>query len=350
MLDVKTSGKSRGDQILQVVFYSQLLAEVQGRRPEHGALILKDRREERFLIADYDAACDEVVGHLRRLRDDPGAARPFFQLGCGSCYHDERCLPTMRSDGDLSLVQGMSHGARSILETSGCRSIEQLATFRPDDARARGNLDATLVRRLRRAAQVHLLGQPVVVQRPRTEQLDRGALVHLLTDPFADRVLAIGVLFPASADGEFSFALPRSADEEWTALEQLVADLPRRTPLLHFGSALPRFCEEQVFARDADPAIEARFVDLQKRLRTAAIYPEPVWLLADFVRHGLGRDPLRAGHAGAVAMWLDLPDADERLEHKLRTDLLDLAALKAEILDAEPTASSESAADGSSLA
>ncbi|MEC8251908.1 MAG: hypothetical protein VX044_01760, partial [Planctomycetota bacterium] len=36
VLDVKTSGRTRGDQILQVVFYAQLLAEVQGRMPERG--------------------------------------------------------------------------------------------------------------------------------------------------------------------------------------------------------------------------------------------------------------------------------------------------------------------------
>ena len=46
VLDVKTSGRSRGDQILQVVFYAQLLAELQGRMPTHGALILKDGRED----------------------------------------------------------------------------------------------------------------------------------------------------------------------------------------------------------------------------------------------------------------------------------------------------------------
>ncbi|MCA8951846.1 MAG: hypothetical protein KDE27_20215, partial [Planctomycetes bacterium] len=56
VIDVKTSGRSRGDQILQVVFYSQLLAEVQQRVPEFGALVLKDGSEERFRIADYDGA------------------------------------------------------------------------------------------------------------------------------------------------------------------------------------------------------------------------------------------------------------------------------------------------------
>jgi len=345
VLDVKTSGKARGDQILQVVFYTQLLAEVQGRMPEHGALILKDGTEERFEIADYVAACDEVVGELRRLREDPDSSRPFFQLGCSGCYHDERCLPQMRERGDLSLVQGMSKGARAILEQSGCASIEDLATFHPDGARARGNLDATLLRRLRRSAQTYLLGKPVVEQRPRAEKLDRSAIIHVLTDAFADRVLGFGLLHPATADGKFTCVLPKSRGDEWQAFRELTAKLPARTVLLHFGATLRRWHEEHAFSSEADPSMEARFVDMQKRLKTAAIYPAPVVLLPDFVKHGLGLDPLRAGHAGAAAMWTLEDDGDARLEAKLRADLFDLAALKAEILDASSGALQEQQAE-----
>lgn len=338
VIDVKTSGRSRGDQILQVVFYALLLADVQGRLPEHGALVLKDGREERFAIADYRAAGEEVIAELRRLRDDPSAARPFLQMGCASCYHDHRCLPEMQKAQDLSLVQGMSRGALEILEGVGCRTVADLAVFHPEGARQRGNLDATLLRRLRRAAQAQLLGKPIVEERPRSERLDPAAIVHLLTDPYADRVLAFGLLFPATEAGRFTWQRPLAVADEWQALRTLVADLPPRTTLLHFGETLPRWHEEHAFEREAEPTLETRFVDLHKRLRAAAVYPRPVFGLADFVRFGLGRDPLRAGHAGAAAMWTTLPDAEPRLREKVRTDLLDLAALKAEILDAVPTA------------
>lgn len=346
VLDVKTSGRSRGDQILQVVFYAQLLGSVQGRLPEHGAIILKDGREERFLIADYTKALDEVLAALRRLRADPAAARPFLQMGCGGCYHDARCLPELERAQDLSLVHGMSHGAQAILESVGCRTVADLATFHPEQARQRGNLDATLVRRLRRAAQAHQLGKPILEQRPRGERLEPAAILHLLTDPYADRVLAMGLLHPATEAGRFVWERPLRAGDEWAALRTLVADLPPQTLLLHFGEALPRFYEEHAFARESDPALEARFVDLQKRLRGAAVYPRPVFGLADFVRLGLGRDPLRAGHAGAAALWATLPDGPERLRDKLRSDLLDLAALKAQILDAAPTVATEGAVVG----
>lgn len=337
VLDVKTSGRSRSDQILQVVFYTELLAELQGRRPEHGALVLKSGREERFAIADYADAHRDVLAELRRLRDDPASARPFLQAACAGCYHDVRCLAEMQAAHDLSLVQGMSHGARAILEGLGCRTVHDLAVFHPDGARARGNLDTTLLRRLRRAARAHLLGAPLIEQRPRGERLDPSVIVHALTDPFADRVLAFGLLQPAREDGRFAFALPRRTEDEWSALHELVQALPRNVSVLHFGEWLPRWYEEHAFVREADPALESRFVDLQKRLRSAAVYPRPVFGLADHVQQVLRRDPSRAGHAMAAASWVALPDGDERLRAKLQADLLDLAALRAAVLDAEPT-------------
>ncbi|MFY9344254.1 MAG: TM0106 family RecB-like putative nuclease [Planctomycetota bacterium] len=337
VLDVKTSARSRGEQILQVVFYAQLLAELQGRLPEHGALILKDGREERFLIADYRAAADEVVAALRALREDMNGARPFLQFACHGCYHDQRCLPELTARGDLSLVQGMSHGARAILEAAGCRTVQDLAVFHPDNPRARGNLDPTLVRRLRRGAQAALLGKPIIEERPRAERFANSAIVHLLSDPYADRVLAFGLLNPGTAAGAFTCALPASVEEERPVLRRLLAAVGRGTALLHFGEALPRWCDQHAADGDGEEPFEARFVDLQKRLRAAAVYPRAVFGLGDYVRFGLGGDPLRAGHPGAAAMWAATPDREERLRQKLHADLLDLAALKAEILDAAPT-------------
>jgi predicted RecB family nuclease len=338
VLDVKTSGRARGDQILQVVFYTQLLAAVQGRMPTHGALILKDGREDRFLIADYVAACDEVLHELRRSRDDLGASRPFLQPACASCHHDQRCLPALQTGGDLSLVHGMSHGARAILEQLGCRTVADLATFHPEGARARGNLDPTLVRRLRRGAQAHLLGNVLVEERPRAERFDGAAIVHLLTDPYADRVLAFGVLHPATAAGAFACELPRARGEEWDACRRLLTKVPRGVSLLHFGESLPRWHEEHALQREPEPSAETRFVDLQRRLRAAAVFPRPVFGLADYVRVALQRDPWRAGHPGSAAAWSLLADGEARLQAKLRADLEDLADLKAKILDAPVTA------------
>jgi predicted RecB family nuclease len=342
VIDIKSSGRARGDQIMQVVFYSRLLDEVQGRLPAHGALILKDGREERFAIADFEAAAIEVETALRALAADPAAARPFFHAGCQRCHWDQQCVPAMQAAGDLSLVHGMSQGARAILESVGCRTVADLADFAAEGARARGNLDATLLRRLRRAARARLAGRPQLQVRPKGKALHPAALVHLLTDPYHDRVLLFGLLQPAAADGAFGWVAPPDRDGEWGAFRALLAEVTDDVQLLHFGGDLPRWYEATAHAREAATGCATRFVDLARRLRSAALFPAPVFTLADFVQHGLGRDGLRHGHPGAGAMWLAAADGEQRLVQKMHGDLLDLAALTERILEAEtPSAEPE---------
>jgi predicted RecB family nuclease len=329
--------------VLQVMFYSRLLAAVQGRMAECGALVLKDRTEHRFATADYMEVAEEVERELLHLRAEPAAARPFRQRGCDSCHWNHRCLPELEAAQDLSLVQGMSHGARAILEAQGCRTVDDLATLAFEGARAHRQLDAALLRRLRKAAQACKLGRPVLETRPdpRSHSLADAALVHLLADPYADRVLLFAVQYPIGSTDGTAFALPRSRDDEWPELRRLLDAVPRQAPIVHFDSALPRWYEEHAFACEADAGLSARFVELQRRLRSVALFPAPVFVLADFVRHGLGRDPLRAGHPGEAAMWcgqdVDAAAGRHKLVAKAAADLHDLVELKRRILDAAPT-------------
>ncbi|MEQ1632049.1 MAG: TM0106 family RecB-like putative nuclease [Planctomycetota bacterium] len=336
VLDVKTSGHARGDQVLQVMFYVELLQALQGRMPSRAAIVLKDGSEHSFATRDYLAVLRDVDRALVQLAREPDTARPFLQRGCESCHWNHRCLPELEAKGDLSLVAGMSHGARAILEANGCRTVRDLAAF-SNDGRSPTQLDSSLLRRLRKAAQARLAAAPVVEARPRQRSalsLDRAAIVHLLTDPYADRVLAFAVQHPIGDDDAIAVELPDSAAKEWSALKALLARIPTGVPLLHFDSTLPRWYEAHAFSREADTGLAARFVDLQRRLVAAALFQAPTFGLADLVRCGLGRDPLRAGHWGQAAMWAQEADGADKLVAKARADVQDLAELKRRILDA----------------
>lgn len=340
VIDVKSSGRARGDQVLQVLFYTRLLAEAQQRMPARGGIVLKTGAEHTFVVADYLAVASDVEQRVLELARSPDGARPFWQRGCESCHWNERCRIELERSDDLSLVTGMSHGARAILEANHCKTARDLAELHTD-SRLSAQIDPALLRRLRKSAQARVQRSHVLEARPRLPKnapsLDKAALVHLLTDPYADRVVLFSVRHPiASEDGAVvRTALPRSRDEEWSCLRSLLAELPIDAPLLHFDSALPRWYEAHAWDREAEVGLSSRFFDMQRRLRAWALMPEPVYSLGDFVRVVLARDPLRAGHASQAAMWAEAGD-DDALVQKARSDLDDLAELKRRILDAAP--------------
>ncbi|MCC6670973.1 MAG: TM0106 family RecB-like putative nuclease [Planctomycetes bacterium] len=327
--DVKSSARPRADQVLQVAFYSALLTRVQDRAPDHAFLVLKDGHEERIDVAEIEPVLDDVLEQVTGQLDPKVAAaeRPFLSRACAGCRWSSLCLPELEVADDLSLVAGMTRGLRQTLERAGVATAARLAEAAVEPLARRTHLEPALLRRLRRAAEARRQGGPVAEATPRRGALASGAIVHLLTDPFAERVLWMGVLHPAAEGGVVRDALPRAREHELARFGELVAGLPAGIPLLHHGGVVPHWYVEATRARHASRELENRFVDLAARLRGAVTLPGPAFGLDDWVRLALGRDPHRAGEAAAAAKWL-AEGKEARLRAKGAADLGDLAALR----------------------
>ncbi|MEE9125709.1 MAG: hypothetical protein V3U11_01075 [Planctomycetota bacterium] len=187
----------------------------------------------------------------------------------------------------------------------------------------RSHLEATLLRQLKKAAASRADRRPLLQKDGGIDQ-DSAALVHMLIDHYTERVLFFGILHPADANGEFQSACPASREQELETFLSLLAGVPGQAPLLHYGEALSRWFTEAGRRHPRTAAVEARFVNVQKRLRGAAIYPGPVFSMADHVRFVLGVDPHREGDADAAACWVSEGQQD-RLTRKGRSDLVDLS-------------------------
>ena len=327
--DIKSSGRPRSDQVLQVAFYSDILASVQGRDPGYGYLILKDGREERFELRDFAAALAQVEGRARALGTDPSGSRPFLGPSCSRCHWSERCLPQLERADDLSLVQGMTPGLRTTLERSGVVDCGGLLSMAVESVSRRSHLEPTLLRRLVAGAKAHAAGRPLPQKRSRQLEVGSAAVLHCLSDPFADRMLFFGVQYPAEPGGESWSVCPPDRKSELSEFTSLLDRLPKRTPLLHYGETLPRWFSDAARDFSGRPKVEARFIDLARRLRGASVFPGPVFGFAQHVEHGLGTDPHREGEADAAGMWAQRPEGREWLAHKGRSDLGDLCRLVA---------------------
>lgn len=347
VVDVKTSGRPRGDQVLQVVFYSRLLAAIQGREATEGGLILKDGREQRFALAAYRAALAEVERGIVRAFEGREAVAPMHGPECSSCHWSSLCGPELEDGDDLSLVQGMTRGLRTTLQRGGfSRAADLLVPAATIAKRAR--IEGALARRLHKAAVARSEGRCLAEGSQAGGA--RGAILHVLSDPFADRLLWVGASFPAAEGGAVFDRCPDpSLGEmgEWQAFAEVLAQLPDDVRLFHYGAALPRWYEARACRREAGLGAERRFVDLARQLRGAAIYPGPVFGLAEHVRLGLGRDPHRAGNARGAALWATEPDGGERaLRAKGASDLADLGALRERFLLAAPAEAARADAHG----
>jgi predicted RecB family nuclease len=324
--DVKSSMRPRGDQILQIAFYSHLLALVQDREPREGFLLLRDGTEERIALHEFRPAFDDALDRVRQLREAQDRARPTYGVACRGCRWSNVCVPQMEGSDDLSLVDGITEGLRTMFEIAGIRTAAALARANAAGLARDTHVEPALVRRLVRAARARADATAIAEERANSVDATRSAFVTILTDAWLDRAVAIGVARRVAGRTQCRIAIPRDRAEEWPAFRELVAELPSDMPLLHFGRGVTAWFARRSDGQPDAERFEKRWVDLERRLRCAAAWPRKIVDRACLVELGLGRDAARAGRSGQAAMWAQADD-EAALRANVEADLDDLVTL-----------------------
>jgi uncharacterized protein len=121
--------------VLQLAFYTEQVARLQGRLPEHMHVVLGTHERRSFRYEDFSA-------YVRRVRDRFEAfvdgrepvPYPCPVAQCDYCDWWQRCRDKRRADDHLSLVAFLSRGQAIRLEESGVRTVRALAE-QPDGLR-----------------------------------------------------------------------------------------------------------------------------------------------------------------------------------------------------------------------
>ena len=133
VVDTKLASETRAGTVLQLCLYAELVADVQGLRPEHGYVVAPHSGYERqaYRMDDYGA-------YFRRVRDslmlavasgDTPRAYPDPCEHCDICRWQERCARRRREDDRLSLVAGATKLQIEELKRQGIETMATLAAM-----------------------------------------------------------------------------------------------------------------------------------------------------------------------------------------------------------------------------
>jgi predicted RecB family nuclease len=144
--DTKLARETKGNTVLQISLYSELLSVVQGVEPSSAHVVTPGTNfePESYRIADYAAYYRHVKASLEQaVTDAPGDAYPEPIEHCEICRWRRRCDDRRRRDDHLSLVAGISKSQIGELNRRGVASTAALAAmpiplqWRPDRGAAR---------------------------------------------------------------------------------------------------------------------------------------------------------------------------------------------------------------------
>src|SRR5690349_4139671 len=121
VVDAKLARSAKARAVLQTVFYSRLLADVQPIAPRWMHLALGNGEFASFKVNDFAA----YERQTRRLLEAAIGGEPAAEVypepveHCAICRWRDMCRERRRTDDDLSLVAGMTTGQRRALKGDG---------------------------------------------------------------------------------------------------------------------------------------------------------------------------------------------------------------------------------------
>lgn len=157
VVDTKLSRETKAGTVLQLALYSELLADIQGHRPEYFHVVTPEKTET-YRLDEYAAYFrlqrDRI---LEFVREEPGVERDEIQAAanypepvdyCDICAWAGPCDNRRRRDDHLSLVAGIARSQRRELTAHEIETMKALAemAIQPLAFRPKRGADETLVR------------------------------------------------------------------------------------------------------------------------------------------------------------------------------------------------------------
>jgi predicted RecB family nuclease len=195
--DCKLALETKGNTILQLFLYSELVAEVQGQFPEWMYVVTPTEQfePEPYRVAEYAAYCRYIKVRFERLCDAPPDSVKTYPEPvphCPICRWFAECDKKRRDDDHLSLVAGITRLQQKQLRAWDTDTTRKLAVLPiPLERRPNFGVPGGYVR-VREQARVQVAG------------IDQQKPVHELLAPDAERGLA---RLPKPSAGDVFFDL-----------------------------------------------------------------------------------------------------------------------------------------------
>ena len=362
--DTKLKRKPAPGHVFQLVLYSDLLSQVQGRAPERAHIQLGTGERTSFRLSEYSDYARLARDRLEDFVQTPPQTRPVPCSHCDLCRWRVRCAGEWQKADSLYLTAGVTRSQVAKLEAAGIETMRMLAQHEGSVPRL-ADATAEKLRIQGRLQHARKTGEPTFALRPHVpgkgfDLMPRPASGDLFYDiegdPFYSEAGSEGLEYLHGVwDGE-EFAALWSHDlveekETLASLFDLFEERLRRHPnahIYHYAAyeitALRRLATRHGIgeARLDQWLRERRFVDLYAVVRGGIFASEPSYSLKDMEAF---YDMPRTGEvttAGASIIayekWRDTGDAGilAEIEDYNRMDCVSTERMRDWLLEIRP--------------
>jgi predicted RecB family nuclease len=154
-LDTKLARSAKPAYILQLLFYNEQLALIQGREPEHIHVLLGNGEQKSFQPQEFAAYYRRVCSRLERFVADPPPTEPYPVDHCGICAFKPVCDTYWDSIDHLSRVAGVYRTQIEKLAAAGITTLAELGRAPAEPVPAGISADSWVKNREQAELQLH---------------------------------------------------------------------------------------------------------------------------------------------------------------------------------------------------
>jgi len=320
--DTKLKRQPHPKHVLQLVLYSDLLAEIQGIAPEFAHVELGTGERATIRLADYAHYARAARAWLEAFVADPPPTRPVPCSDCALCRWADHCKSVWTAEDSLFNVANVTKGQVKKLEAAG---ISTMAALAGHNQPIRGMAESTRLRLVTQARLQHArkIGEPTFELR--SPEQDKG--FELLPEPRPGDVFydiegdphyegGLEYLHGVWFDGQFCAFWAHDHEAESRALSDLLAFFRDRLAafpearIYHYApyeiTALRRLTTNYGIGEAFVDRLlrERRFVDLYAVVRGGLICSEPNYSIKSLEAfYGLEREGEVKTAGGSVVAY-----------------------------------------------
>ncbi|HEY4520221.1 MAG TPA: TM0106 family RecB-like putative nuclease [Candidatus Paceibacterota bacterium] len=311
--DAQNSLDLRDEFKFQLIFYSLILEQIQGVRPEAGYIIDPDGNERSFKVDEF---LDQF--HLTRVQIEKilngEKPAPFLKSSCKRTPWYSLCLSETQGCNDVSLIYRISQADQRRLYDIGIKTIDQLADKNVNDLQAElEDWPFDKIVRFANQAKSLITGEPIILRKALFPDVRYEIYFDIESDPLRDIDYLLGFLVKDTKENkvEYKYFLAKNKEEEaeiWRKFLDFLVNLEDFV-IYHYA-----YYERQVFDRlvlryGAPGSLVDKFkentIDLHSKLVDSIILPIYFYSLKDVAAHfGFKWDDPNAGGAESV-VWYD---------------------------------------------
>ena len=235
VLDAKLSRETRGETILQLCVYSEILADLQGTIPDYAYVLTPGAFEpERYRLAEYAAYYRRIKRRFLNVVQDIETVSSYPEpcAKCDRCDWAPVCDKQWRHDDHLTFVAGINRSQRHTLNSQSINTLQALADHDDIESLDIKNVAKESYTRIRNQARLQRdardtseLTQALLPLYPDSDPI-RG--LYLLPEPSAGDVFfdIEGARFVGDQGFEYLLGYAWLDDTDEVQYESLIADSP----------------------------------------------------------------------------------------------------------------------------